>query len=413
LIRPELTHQKPERSLRKWQARQREMASFLAACGDPQRSFPAIHVTGTSGKGSVSTMIAAALQGAGYRVGLHTSPYLQSPTEKNWIDGELLSPELFAELVDWVWPVAWPRRRPETPASIHGMASVALAFEAFRRSQVEVAVIEAGCGGRFDLTNCLQSIGVVITTVGLDHVLSLGPTVTDIAWHKAGIIQPGVPAVTGAQGTSLEVIRTEAKTLGAPLVEVQPPPGPFWEFNACLAQTLLKQLEPHFHVAQTVLDGAAMEARLPARREVMPEPGRQVILDGAHNPDKMAALCRTVEPGSLFVVGCLSAKELTGLVQALQPVAAGVVATEPEVYAKPACSAEELAQCCRAVGLPVRVQQEPAQALKEALAWARPDQWIVGTGSLYLVGQLRERWYPTDQVILQQTSWPDGAKIVA
>ena len=144
LIRPEQTAMTPQRSMERWKARMAEMRSFLAECGDPQRAFKAVHITGTSGKGSVAVMTARALHLAGYRVALHTSPFLQSPTEKNWIAGKLISPELFSDLVDWVWPMALPRKTPENPASIHGMASVAVALEAFRRARVDAMVFEVG-----------------------------------------------------------------------------------------------------------------------------------------------------------------------------------------------------------------------------------------------------------------------------
>lgn len=407
LIRPEQTAQTPERSLARWQARMAELRRFLAECGDPQRAFPAVHVTGTSGKGSVATKIARALHLAGYRVALHTSPYLQVPTEKNWIAGELMSAESFAELVDWVWPVALPRKRPETPASIHGMASVALSFEAIRRAEVDIAVIEAGCGGRFDLTNVLDSVATVVTSVGWDHALSLGPGLDDIAWHKAGILQPGVPAVTGATGSALEVIRDEARERGAELTEVPPLEGrPFWEVNAAIARAALAAIGDRFPVAGEPIDRAMTEGRLPARRELLPEGGRTVILDGAHNADKMAALVRTLDPGSVVVLGCLMAKDPSALVEAVRPAAAAVVATEPTVYAKPSTPAALVAEACRERGIEAYAEPDPMRAVDRALELAAPDQPVVITGSLYLAGEVRDRWYPRERVVLSRTSWP-------
>lgn len=407
LIRPELAGATPPRSPARWAARMDELRAFMAACGDPQRSFRAVHVTGTSGKGSVATLIARALHEAGYRVGLHTSPYLQAVTEKTWIAGRLIGPDLFADLVDWVWPVARPRRTAENPASIHGMASVALTFEAFRREHVEIAVIEAGCGGRFDLTNVLDTALAVVTTVGWDHVQTLGPTLDDIAWHKAGILKAGAPAVTGAAGSPLDVIRDEARGLGVDLTVVEPVAGaPFWEANVATARAALEALGPELPVPAEAIARALATARLPARREVMPEPGRRVVLDGAHNPEKMAALVRTLEPGALFVLGCLGAKDAGALVEAVAPAADRVVATEPLVYAKPATPAAALARRCVDAGLDAVAEPSPARALELALELVRPDQQVVVTGSLYLVGDVRERWYPTDRVVLERTSWP-------
>jgi dihydrofolate synthase/folylpolyglutamate synthase len=410
LIRPEQSALPPVRSMARWAARMDELRSFMAACGDPQRSFRAVHVTGTSGKGSVATIVARALHHAGYRVGLHTSPYLQSPTEKNWIAGRLMSPELFAELVDWVWPVARPRRTPEHPASIHGMASVAIALEAFRRERVDVAVVEAGCGGRFDLTNVLETALAVVTTVGWDHVQTLGPTLDDIAWHKAGVMKAGAPAVTGVVGGPLDVIRAAAGRLGVELTEVQAPAGaPFWEANAAIARAALAALPHELHVPDAAVERAIASARLPARREDVPEPGRRVILDGAHNPEKMAALVRTLEPGGVFVLGCLSAKDARTLVETVAPAAARVVATEPEVYSKPPTPARTLAALCSEAGVEAVAEPSPRRALELALELAAPGQHVVVTGSLYMVGDIRDRWYPTGRVVLHRTSWPRPA----
>jgi dihydrofolate synthase/folylpolyglutamate synthase len=407
LIRPEQSGLTPVRSTEHWDARMAEMASFLAACGDPQRSFEAVHVTGTSGKGSVSTMIARALHLAGYRVGLHTSPFLQVQTEKHWIAGDLVSADEFADLVDWVWPVAIPRRTPENPASIHGMASVAIAFESFRRAEVEVAVVEAGCGGRFDLTSFVDPLVTVVTSVGIDHVQSLGPTVDDIAWHKAGILRRGVPAVTGATGSPLEVLRREARALDAPLAEVEPPSGePFWKVNAAVARAALHELRHRFPVPDDVIEQALSAARLPARHEVVPEPGRRVVLDGAHNADKMAAFLRTVEPGAVFVLGCLTAKDASVLVETVARMASAVVATEPHVHAKPATPASVLGAACARLGVEAHVEPDPRRAVELALDVAGPDRLVAVTGSLYLIGEVRDRWYPWQHVLLQRTSWP-------
>ncbi|MDD5308345.1 MAG: hypothetical protein PHU25_13575, partial [Deltaproteobacteria bacterium] len=138
-------------------ARMPVMERFLTECGTPQRGIPAVHVAGTSGKGSVAAGVAGILAEAGLRTGLHVSPYVQAATEKVWIDGRFLASDAFADLVDWVAPLAASKLDPATPASIHGMASVALAFEAFRRARVEVMVIEVGCGGRYDLTSFIDT----------------------------------------------------------------------------------------------------------------------------------------------------------------------------------------------------------------------------------------------------------------
>jgi len=271
---------------------------------------------------------------------------------------------------------------------------------------VDVAVIEAGCGGRFDLTNFLDPAASVVTCVGMDHAMSLGPGIDDIAWHKAGILKPGVPAVTGAAGSPLEIVRKEAAELGCPLEVVTPPDGPFWEINHSIARATLAALRDTFDVSEEHITQAASIGRLPARRERVPEPEGDVIIDGAHNADKMAAFVRTIEPGAVFVIGCLLSKNPEALIDAIKPAAAAVVTTEPSVYAKPPTPASELASACEARGLTAHAESDPRKALERALDIAGPNGRVVVTGSLYLVGEVRNRWYPWERVVLQRTSWP-------
>jgi dihydrofolate synthase/folylpolyglutamate synthase len=216
-------------------AKREEMRRFLASCGNPQAGIPAVHVTGTSGKGSVAAVTAGILQHAGLSVGLHVSPYLQAATEKLMVNGVLASSDEFADLVDWILPLALERLHPNTPASIHGMASVAIAFEHFRRHKVDVMVCEVGCGGRFDLTNYLDTIVAVVTNVGLDHTATLGPCIEDIAWHKAGVVQKGAYTVCGAQGRARDIVQEEAKLVASPFVGVELC-GDAWAHNRQMAK---------------------------------------------------------------------------------------------------------------------------------------------------------------------------------
>src|SRR5215217_321229 len=182
-----------DRSRQAVQARAEErmgrLRRFLARLGDPLLGYPVVHVGGTSGKGSTSTAIAAILHAAGYRVGLHTSPYLQTPAEKLQVDGRLVAPERFVALVDELFATHERWVAEGEVALTYGEAWVAMSALFFRAEAVDVAVLEVGAGGRFDLTN-------VVTTVGIDHTATLGDTIEAIAWHKAGIIKSGVPAVT-------------------------------------------------------------------------------------------------------------------------------------------------------------------------------------------------------------------------
>jgi dihydrofolate synthase / folylpolyglutamate synthase len=396
-------------------AKMAEMRRFLAALGHPEKGIPAVHVTGTSGKGSVAAAVAGVLTEAGFKVGLHVSPYLQVATEKIWIAGRLVSAEELADLVDWVMPVAAPRVLPETPASIHGMASVAIALEAFRRHAVDIIVFEAGAGGRFDLSNFLDTEVAVVTNVGFDHVVSLGPSLEQIAWHKAGIARPGKPMITGASGASLEVIRREAAAVGAPLNVVPLDEGPLAQ-NAALAREAARRAAGVLGrpLSEDTISRGLGRIVLPGRSEVMPGPGPRVVLDGAHNSEKLAVAvdAALLEAGAgprVCLFGLLNAKASPDTVAPLKGRFDHIVVTEPRVYAKQACPAETTAALLAELGCRATVVKDENQALDTARRLATGDGFVLVTGSFYLVGNLRGAWFPRNAVVCERTSFPRQA----
>lgn len=397
-------------------ARMEEMADFLDALGNPQNGLKAVHVAGTSGKGSVAAAVAGILSSAGLRVGLHISPYLQSATEKIWIDGKFISAEEFADLVDWVMPVAAPRVRPETPASIHGMASVAIALEAFRRARVDAIVFEVGCGGRFDLTSFVQTEVAIVTNVGLDHEVSLGPTLEQIAWHKAGVARPKKPLITGASDEAIGPIIEEAERVGADLVRI-PNLGDKRAQNHAIAREAARQFAGRvgLDLEPADLEQGLCSVTLAGRTEVMPGGGPRVIIDGAHNPEKIAfavehafqdAGVPRVGAPRVGVIGFLGTKAKPEIVRPLQGKLDFVVATEPKVYAKTSCPTAETCALFRQAGIPTEEVPDMFAALARAEQIAGPKGTVLVTGSFYLVGDMREKWYPKRDVVLGRSSWP-------
>ena len=177
------------------------------ALGNPEKKFKSIHVAGTNGKGSVSTALAAVLQSAGYKTGLHTSPHLVDFRERIRINGELCTENFVVDFTARIAPLI-----EETEPSFFEI-SVAMAFEWFAQQQVDVAVIEVGLGGRLDSTNIITPLLSVITNIGLDHTDLLGTTLAAIAGEKAGIIKAGIPVVIGAKQPETEpVFREKALT---------------------------------------------------------------------------------------------------------------------------------------------------------------------------------------------------------
>jgi dihydrofolate synthase/folylpolyglutamate synthase len=432
----------PQRPARPPLSRRQWMEWFLPRLGDPQRAFPAIHVAGTSGKGSVAMFIAEILRAARVRAGLHVSPYVQVSTEKLWVDGLYASAVELAELVEWIRPHAEACRGPEVP--LHGIASVALVLEHFRRAGVEVAVVETGVGGRHDLTAVLRTEVAVISAVGFDHQRSLGETLEEIAWHKAGIIRPGGRAVALA-GPGAAAAAAEARALdaslrlldgdsfrcvddedGGTLLDYRGArlrlhgarlgmPGRFQAANAALALAAVEEWDRGGRVDEGAARLGLARARLPARLERMPSRRAAVMLDGAHNPDKLAALLGALPAlGGRrvhVVYGAVAGREPDESVRRLAASADTFVATEPRVYAKPSRPAAEVAHLVSGVARgALLVEPDPRVALERALAAARPEDVLLATGSLYLCGELRDLWYPEEAVLEGRHSFPEPGR---
>lgn len=403
----------------------RAARAFNAALGDPQRAWPAVQVAGTSGKGSVSTMIAAGLGAAGLRAGLHVSPYLQAFTEKLCVfdrheRGRYVDPDAFARAVDAVRPAAEAvRHDPDLPASVHGLAALGATYLAFREAALDAAVIETGVGGRFDLVQGLDRALSVITDLGLDHMDVLGETIDQIAWHKAGIMQPGVPCVA-IRAAGWDVLAAEAERVGAPLVAVTPEhvlvqDGARWVArldhlgDVEVAAPRVPWQARNAAVAAVALDALAA-TRCPGRFEVVQpaDPGPRVVLDGAHNLPKLEALRAALAGEQAVVVFATTGGRDPGpLLEAIAPVTRSLVATAPLLFGKDAAAPADLARRARELGLDARAVDAPFVALDDALEQAaRERRTVVVTGSLYLVGQVRDRWVPWEQVVLSGTSWP-------
>jgi dihydrofolate synthase/folylpolyglutamate synthase len=403
------------------------ITELLRRLGDPHRRLRVIHIGGTNGKGSTTAMVAAILQAAGYRVGAFTSPHLISYTERYVINGEAIGE---GRLADLIWAL-----RPELEAMVREgwehptefEVCTAIAFLYFLEEGVDFLVLEVGMGGAIDSTNVVRPLVAVITNVSLDHIEYLGPTVVEIARVKAGIIKEGVPVVTGAQGAALEVIAGVAREKEAPLyllgrdvtwrpvsfsLEGQifdltglrghyeelrlPLVGRHQLANAAAAVAAVELLAMDGHAAVTeraIREGLARTS-WPGRFEVVSrEP--LVILDGAHNHEGARFLREALgqylpERDVIFVIGMLGEKEREKVAQELAPAARAVVVTRPN---SPRAGAwAELAEAVRPYCPAVEVVEDPWRAVGRALEMAGPRDAVVVTGSLYTVGEVRERF---------------------
>jgi dihydrofolate synthase / folylpolyglutamate synthase len=273
--------------------------ALLAEIGDPHLVFPSIHIGGTNGKGSVSTLVAAALQARGFRVGLYTSPHLISFRERILVDGAQISEAAVAAWTSRLLPLIQERQ------ATFFEVTTAIAFADFAARGVDLAVAEVGLGGRLDSTNVLTPLVSAVTKIEKDHMKYLGDTLEQIAREKAGIAKPGVPLVLGEpRPRLLEVLRHEARRNGAD-VRVLPGDyqwtgpltlqGPHQRRNAAIAHGVLMALPPRYRPDRAAVEQGFASARVPGRFD---RRGKW-LFDVAHNPDGMRALVTAVQAANL------------------------------------------------------------------------------------------------------------------
>lgn len=382
--------------------------------GDPQRTYPVIHLTGTNGKGSTARMISALLQVQGLSVGTYTSPHLERINERLTWNGAPVPDEDFAEVVDAV-----ARLEPllDGPLS-HFEILTAAAFRWFADVAVDVAVVEVGLGGRYDATNVADGAVAVVTNVALDHVEVIGPTREDIAAEKAGIVKPGATLVLGepepalahlfdadivwrrheefdcddnraAHGGRVLLLRTPGAAYEGVFLPLH---GAHQADNAALA---LAAAEAFFGTPlhEDVVTEAFAGVRVPGRMEVV---GRHPlrILDGAHNPAGAQAAAATLEDefagldSRILVVGMLRGRDPVQMLEALDPTTVRLVVACPPPSPR-AMPVEEVAAAARSLGMQVVTDESVEGAVRWALHEAREDELVLVTGSLYVVGAAR------------------------
>jgi dihydrofolate synthase/folylpolyglutamate synthase len=401
--------------------------ALLRALGDPQLSMRGALVAGTNGKGSVLALAGAALRDAGYRVGETPKPHLVTYRERMQIAGRPVDPATFARLVaDALSAAERVPRRMGAPTEFELLT--AMVFRWFAEERVDLALVEVGLGGRLDATHAWDGGVAAVTNVDLDHTDRLGTTIRAIAREKAAIIERGDVAVTGATGEALGVVRRRAARLDVSLTVAAP--AELVGLSRDGIEVMLPRLgrtwvglrgrhqAANVAVADAVLDALAVAgiatvphtarrsgyagARWPGRLELIDVAGRDVLLDGAHNPAGAATLAtalddlrRYLRPGPLtLVTASMADKDVVGVIAALlgsiSLAGATVIATQVDLSR--ALPAAELAVRWReaAPGLAVKTERDAGRALEQAVASA--DGPVVVAGSLYLVGAARERF---------------------
>ncbi|QHI70732.1 bifunctional folylpolyglutamate synthase/dihydrofolate synthase [Tichowtungia aerotolerans] len=395
------------------------ITALLDQLGNPQREFKSIHVAGTNGKGSVCAMIESVLRASGKKTGLYTSPHLIRFNERFRVNGQDIPNENLDQLIQAV-EVA-DSKTGLRPATFFEL-STAIAFEHFKRSGVEYAVIETGMGGRWDATNVIQPVVSVITRIALDHANYLGEDLEKIAWEKAGIIKEGVPVICGPMPVAAEaVVYKEAADKKVPILgseeaaffqvldsrrtdqlvdieasgtdyrNIRLPLGGSYQLENCgIAVAALEDLS----------DIEGLKLQMKKGLETVRWPGRfqmlsmkpPIIFDGGHNPNGAETLFQTLDEifpkfGNGFVFGFMKDKDVAGILAALKPATEKAFAVT--LPGERAMSAEEIAE----VGQTIGMKLEPIEDLQPARNWVESGKkrLLCFTGSLYLAEELRRQ----------------------
>ncbi len=367
--------------------------------GHPERGLRCIHVAGTNGKGSTSSMLASVLMEAGYRTGLYTSPHLIDFRERMRVDGEMIPKEFVADFVE----------RHLDFFTAHSFSffemTTAMAFCWFRACGVDVAVVETGLGGRLDSTNVVMPDLSVITNIALDHTAILGDTRVQIAGEKAGIIKPGVPVLIGENDPEIEpVFRAKAAREGAPLyftdhgirLEDYPCPleGDYQRFNIATVVAACGILRESWKLdPQTVRRGIARvvdNTHLQGRWQVLSR-HPLVVCDTGHNVNGIGEIVRQLShtpKGRLFMVfGMVNDKDVDGVL-ALLPKEAQYCFAQASVQR--ALDSRELARRAARFSLRGEAYPECESAFRAAQQQAGPQDMIFVGGSTFVVADVLE-----------------------
>ena len=380
------------------------MRRLLTALNQPQERFESIHVVGSNGKSSTTRMIAAILQGHGRRTGAYLSPHLVSFTERVRVDDRDADPARFAAAVQRAAHAAElvDRTGGEDDRVTQFEALTAAALSELAAEEVDVAVVEAGLGGRFDATNVLPSTVQVLTNVELEHTRWLGPTRADIAAEKVDVVRPGGMLVLGADlhPDARAVAERVAVERAATIVDAPADPGldvaalgGYQRRNFATAMTAAQAFLGELD-AEAVADAAARVA-VPGRFEVVDEgdrPQAQLVLDGAHNAAGMAALADALptflaDRPLVAVLSILDDKDAAAMLAELLPLCDQVVFCR---IANPrALSPGTLASLCRQLGGPAAHTERDVRATVDlARELAGADGVVLATGSIYLLADL-------------------------
>ncbi len=390
------------------------MRGLAAALGHPERSYPVIHVAGTNGKGSVSAMLDAIFQAAGWRTGLFTSPHLVQLGERVQVNRQILTAEAMIAYTNEVRATCAAAGvaadAEDYPTFFEFMT--AMAFLQFKRQCVDLATIEVGMGGRLDATNVVDPLVTVITSIGLDHCVELGATFEEIAREKAGIIKPGRPIVLGRVPLAAEqIIRAIAAERGAVVHSVREIygedlgcypqtnlAGDYQRWNAATATLVAQVMPKEWRLTAPVIAQGLTQVNWPGRWESIKLEDRLLILDASHNPEGVAVLAENLQQliattgrRPLIVAGALGEFRARAMLEVLLRYAQEIYLVTPRQ--ERACPGEVMRAFVPAA------ERHRVHVTSLDKMFPEPGACVIGnstdpvvvTGSIYVLGEVMER----------------------
>lgn len=399
---------------------------LLRALGNPERTFKSVHIAGSKGKGSTVAMLAGMLQNCGFKVGVYTSPHILSVRERIAVNGKQVSEGMFTKLMNTVTAAG---RKPRVGKPTYFEILTAIAFLHFANEGVDLAIVEAGVGGRLDATNVIKPEAIGITSINLDHTALLGTTLESIAGEKAGVFKTGVPiscspqrpeverVLRNAAGEANSVLRITGRDVGfssrfestrgiGPHTRIcvttptsrfehvhAPLPGDHQAINCALALGILDTLKNRGFAIddQTAVEGLA-NVRLAGRMEIIAENPRTIV-DGAHNAASIDALIHAIGQNvpydsMVIIFGCQKDKDFMGMLSRIRFGADKVIFTSTG-----SPRSMEPAELGAAFAEMSPKMHQVTDSLEEAMSIARRavsrDDLICITGSFYLVGRAK------------------------
>jgi dihydrofolate synthase / folylpolyglutamate synthase len=390
------------------------ITELLSRLGNPQKSYKTITIAGTNGKGSTAAMISSILNSAGYKVGLYTSPHLVDVRERIAVNGKKIT------LAEFNRTIADVKDKMEQPVTyFEFLTAVALIY--FQRQKVDIAVLEVGLGGRLDATNVCRPLVSVITNISFDHTQYLGKTLESITREKAGIIKQKGICITGArQKKVLEVLEDVCLNRNAKLYRLNrdikikkqknglltyrglyrdiknltiPLKGEHQLSNAAVALAAIELCaKKGFPADDTVIDAGLKKTRWEARLEIL-QSYPLFLLDGAHNPAGIAALCRSLKKDFscrrlILIFGALADKDYRRMLEKIVPLAQIIILTQ--LKTERAVPVNVINETVLKMGRTSLVTENVSQAIEGALALAGKQDLICATGSFYLAGEVKQ-----------------------